>query len=365
MAFIKLFTDVIKVQRDKYRSNKYCTNNNYEHAFYAEELIKFCRNSIYFSRYTAKHGDKVIKGKTFNAKHLEYVNMDVYNELYKKVLNLYLSENFCEDMKFQKTDTVFIPNKQCKELLGRNVEYKSKQGIKISFIVTSKNVPIATSAARGSDADCVIFNDTYNNLLIDPKTDKYRNNNRYKQYMLADAGYDSEEIATKLREAGYTVYMGKNLRRAKKESFKIVPISDKDHSIYNKRVGIENLNALIKQYGILSHVYEKTIESYMGLLLLVLSYIVYNKYLKIVHLKALDKITREREKKRETEEIERKKNARKLKRKLDGKQRTKEKELRKQQQTNKKTDNYNKPKQILNSVNIGKKVRYISIIKNN
>lgn len=161
MTFIDLFTDIINIQQKKYKLTKYRTNVRYEPSLYANELYNFLRNSTYFSRYVIKHGDKVIKGKALNAKHLEYVKMGVYSELYKYVLNLFLSENFCENMKYQKIDTVFIPNKLCKESLGRNVEYKSKQGIKVSLITAgSHNVPIAISIARGSDPDSSIFDET-------------------------------------------------------------------------------------------------------------------------------------------------------------------------------------------------------------
>jgi hypothetical protein len=77
--------------------------------------------------------------------------------------------------------------------------------------------------------------------------------------------------------------------------------------------------------------YEKMIESYKGLLLLALSYIVYNKYQKIIYAKKLDRIEREKQQIAKEKEIERKNNMRKLKRYLDEEQCNKEKELRKKQ----------------------------------
>ncbi|MBS1757834.1 MAG: transposase [Bacteroidetes bacterium] len=364
---MELFTEVIKTQNSKYKDEKYCTNVRYPPELYAKELLRFTRNSIYFSRHSATYNNYELKGKRINTRHLEYARMDVYNILYKTVLNLYFSENFCDKMKFQKADSTFILNKFGIESLGRNIEYKSKQGIKISFIVESTNVPIAISFARGSDADSSIFHDTYNKFLIDPKTSKYKNNKRFKQHMLIDAGYDSDDIKNKLIDDGYTVYVGKNLRKAKPQSFNIKPISDKNRKVYNKRIGVENTNSWIKQYGILTCMYEKTIESYEGLLLLVLSYIVYNKYIKIVNKKKLDESERERKQLIHNIEIEQKRYARKLKRKNDEEQRTVEKELRKQQkqinQANLINNNIEKEKSTIYSVRIGEKIRYISIIK--
>lgn len=57
---------------------------------------------IYFSRYEANYNDCQVKGNFLNAKHLEYVKIGVYNELYKKVLSLYFSDNLNYKMKHQK-----------------------------------------------------------------------------------------------------------------------------------------------------------------------------------------------------------------------------------------------------------------------
>lgn len=243
----------------------------------------------------------------------------------------------------------------------------------------------------------------YKKLIINPETKKYQENNRYTQKFIADAGYDTEKIINKLTNDGYTFYVGKNIRRAKEESFDIIPISDKNYEIYNKRVGIENMNALIKQYTVLNHIYEKTTESYMGFLQLALSYIVYGKYLKIIETKKKDKITREKEQIERVKENKRKYYARKLKRQSDEKKRNDEKKKRQREEKKRKDDEKetrlinkkkqeekkedekkekqlnekkigeiikkrkvnnkkdNKNKQTLYLVNLGDKVRYITI----
>lgn len=332
--FTELFTKTIETKYSKYKQNKYATNVSFPHSVFATELFKLLRNSIYFSRYEATHNGKLMKGKYLNAKHLEYVRMGVYDELYKQVLSMYYSDDYANKMKYQKTDTVFIPNKLGTEMLGRNVEYKSKQGLKISFIVDSTNVPFAMSFGRGSDADSTIFYDTYENMLNDPSTEKYKGSNKYKQYMLADAGYESEEIKNKLNNDGYILFVGKNLRRSKPESYDIKPLSEKDHKKFNKRTGIENLNSWVKQYGILNNMYEHTIDSYKGLLLLALSYIVFVKHKKNMLLKKMKKHEREKQRIAKEKEIERKNNMRKIKYKMDKKKRAEEKESRKQRKQN-------------------------------
>lgn len=61
--------------------------------------------------------------------------------------------------------------------------------------------------------------------------------------MLADTGYDTEEIKKHLKDDGYIFYVGKNLRRTKLDSYDVKPLSGKHHKIYNQRIGIENLNS--------------------------------------------------------------------------------------------------------------------------
>ena len=61
-------------------------------------------------------------------------------------------------------------------------------------------------------------------------------------------------------------------KNSKKKSLK-----EKEIRIYKKRIIIENFFAWIKAYPKIDHLYEKTIKSYRGLLLLGISMLIYKR----------------------------------------------------------------------------------------
>jgi hypothetical protein len=143
--------------------------------------------------------------------------MGVYDELYKRILNMYLSDDTYAKLKYISTDTSFIPNKFCSEMTGRNIQYKNKLGIKISTIVDANGVSLSRTIGRGSESDCVLYFDTYKKILIDPKTQRYMKSKKFKQVFLMDSGYDTAEIKNKLKKNGFKILTVKNLRNSKKK----------------------------------------------------------------------------------------------------------------------------------------------------
>lgn len=353
MTFIDLFKTVISDKISQYRNQSQQTNIKFDVLDYANAILNFARNSIYWSRYHYCSNNTTISGKTLSEKHMQFVKMGVYDELYKRVLKMYFSDDICNKLKYQSTDTSFIPNKFCSERTGRNIQYKNKLGIKISSIVDANGVPISLTFGRGSDSDSVLFSETYSQMLLDPETIRYQKSKKFKHNFLMDSGYDTKEIIKLLKDNGYTVFTVKNLRNSKKTNYNIKKLCKKDHSLYNKRIINENSFAWIKQYGILNFVYEKSIKSYRGLLLLILSYITYNKHMNIIAKKQLD----ENEIQNRLKMEEKKRKQRRTKRHLDKLQREKEKDERKQNRNEK--PNSDDIKKTLYETYFGKKTWYI------
>lgn len=95
-----------------------------------------------------------------------------------------MSTNKFTKLKFQLTDTTFIPNKYGTENVDRNTYYNNKNGFKLSTITDKNGVHFGFSVHYGSSSDIDIFEQTFNEIFIDTKTSKIKNN-KYKQYMLA------------------------------------------------------------------------------------------------------------------------------------------------------------------------------------
>src|SRR5271170_6766606 len=82
-----------------------------------------------------------------------YVKWDVYYCLYRIVLLHYFSINKYRKLQYQSIDSTFIKNLHCEDIYGRNVRYKSKNGISLSVItdINGVHVNVVIAAANVHD----------------------------------------------------------------------------------------------------------------------------------------------------------------------------------------------------------------------
>ncbi len=114
--------------------------------------------------------------------------------------------------------------------------------------------------SEGNKHDCRIFKE------CDIEETKKRT------YLLADKGYDSDEIRNILKKKGYIPIIAHRRNKKNKRSLKKNEIK-----IYKKRIIVENLFAWIKRYPKIDKIYEKKMDAYMGLLLLCVSIIIFKR----------------------------------------------------------------------------------------
>ena len=166
-------------------------------------------------------------------------------------------------------DSTFIQNKNGKEKIGRNLFYKNKKGIKVTTIVDTKGVPIKVTINKGNRHDARIAPKILNQL------DENKDVNIIKErYILADKGYDSKQIRKIIRSKKYKPIIGKRKNNKKKNK----KLTKTELKIYKKRIIVENSFAWIRNYPKIDKLYEKTIKSYRGLLLLTISIIIFKKF---------------------------------------------------------------------------------------
>jgi transposase len=96
---------------------------------------------------------------------------------------------------------------------------------------------------------------------------KNSKNNRYKQYLLADSGYHSQNNINYLKKIGYTPIIAYNKRNCKsRKTIEKNKLRGKEAKIYKKRLRIESFFSWIKNFPVINQNYQKTITSYEGLL---------------------------------------------------------------------------------------------------
>ena len=111
----------------------YVRHKKYNDIDFINGIIDVVNNCAYWNRYKGK-----ISGKYLNKKHNEYCKWGVYECMYRIILLMYFSTHKFNKLQYQCIDSSFITNLFGAEIYGRNVQYKSKNGIKISQI-TDRN----------------------------------------------------------------------------------------------------------------------------------------------------------------------------------------------------------------------------------
>jgi hypothetical protein len=246
----------------------YIRNKKYEEIDFINGIIDVINNCAYWNRYKG-----LINGKYLNKRHNMYNKWGVYECLLRIILLSYFSTNKFNKLKNQAIDSTFIKNLYGNDIYGRNVKYKSKNGINISGIVDYNGVPISLAITPANNHDSMVAIEQLKHFIIEPETKKVKNNNKYKQNMFGDASYYTKNVHDILRKLGYTPITDTNKRNVKNPFLLKKIKKDKNKYIKKgvKRLVVERFNAWIHEYPKIDRFIEKSIESFKGLLLLACS----------------------------------------------------------------------------------------------
>jgi hypothetical protein len=269
---------VILIDRMSPKKNlQFVHHKKYITSDFVNGIFDMIDNGSYWNRYKG-----LINGKYLNRKHNEYCKLGVYHCLYRIVLLNYFSTHKFNKLQYQSVDSSFLTNLYGKDIYGRNVKYKSKNGIKVSTITDRNGVPFNIAIGSGSTHDSKIINKQIGNSYYDAESERVAYNNKYKQTLFGDAAYHNNSLYQKLMAKGYTVITDVNIRNTK------CPIKlrrlERQKAIYKrhcrKRFVVEASYAWMKKFPKLERVIEKTSNSFIGLLLLGSSIIASRKYSK-------------------------------------------------------------------------------------
>lgn len=267
---MKVIIDKVKPKKN----NNYSKNVKYTEEDFINGIIEILGNSTYWSRYKGK-----VSGKYLNKIHNNYAKWGVYYFLWKIETMCYLEKDKYEKLHNQQVDTTTSLNVYGSEMYGRNVKYKSKNGIKSSFINDAEGTPISLAIASANEHDCTIAMEHINTFIIDTNTKNVKNNNKYKQVLYADSQYYSKDFIEETTKMGYKTITDVNIRNTK-DPIKLKKMKeDKKKYLKNahKRAPIERFNGWMHKYPKLNRVVEKSVNSFLGLLLLGCALIVNNK----------------------------------------------------------------------------------------
>lgn len=256
------------------KDDNFKRNVRYTLKDYVIGIIDVVKNNTSWNSYNG-----IMNGNTLRKKHNEWVKLGVYEYVYKKIVKKYLkTTKITEELKYQSIDSTFIEDINGSKYSSYNFIYKRRKGeaskgIKVTSLVTTKGIPISINVDPGNKYDSPLLPAVINNCFIDCNTKKYANHNRYKQYLLADKGYDSKNNKKLLIKKGYTPLIIQNRKNIKNKQLLQV-LGNHQKKIYGKRIIIENYHSWLKKFCKVKSLYEHNIDSYKGLLLLSISVII-------------------------------------------------------------------------------------------
>jgi hypothetical protein len=255
-------------------NRQYQRNVKYTSRIIVNGIIDVIRNCMYWTRYKGN-----VPGKYLNQFHNLYAKLGVYDCLYLILLTEYFKKDKFGKLKYQSIDTTFCINLYGSEMKGRNVKYKSKNGIKISVKSDVQGVPFSLGIASGNLHDSVIAKECHiDKSIINPETKRVQRT-KYHQELYADAIYDEEEFANLIIQQGCTPIIDPNFRNTK-DKVKIRKLKIRKRRYIKKakkRYVVEAFNSWIHKFPKITRVVEKSIASFRGILLLGCSLVIKNK----------------------------------------------------------------------------------------
>lgn len=287
-------------------------SQKFDNRYFLTCLFDFVQRCVSWRKYKGTH-ECPIKGKYLNTIHNRYVDDHVYEAINEQLKNKYLMKGREQKLKYQSIDSSFIPNKggsvknnnhllsdrtkrknnKIKSMNEQNptnkqkkeetfIDYNKYNGrkkyFKISVLTDSYGVPLTSTIIQSKESDNISLIKTINGMSINLNTLKNSKINRYKQYLLADSGYDSHKNKRFLKKLGYTPVIKYNKRNTKdKTIIKKNKFTKEENKIYKKRSIIESFFSWIKNFPVINQNYQKTVKSYNGLLLLASSILISKK----------------------------------------------------------------------------------------
>lgn len=216
-----------------------------------------------------------IKWQSFYYHFDKFTKNNVFENVYNELLNNYFKKNKSGKIKYLSIDSSFIKN-ECSKNGAFNGYNKKKRLFKLSVIVDINGVPLSAIVKPGNMSDQKLSYINFDNILVNiiPKTI----NNKYKRYLLADSGYDTIDIHSKIQSMNITPVIWYNRRKTiDKTIIERRKFNKKENMIYKKRIVVENLFSWIYKNRRVNRRYDKKLSNYKSFLYMAFIKIIINR----------------------------------------------------------------------------------------
>jgi transposase len=165
-------------------------------------------------------------------------------------------------------DATINNNKLCKDVTKHLPINKNRKGIKVSFLINNRGIILSILIDESTVHDSKFAIEHIKEFLERKNIVKLIKKHKNKIYFLADSAYDNEEIKKVLEDNNIRFIIKPNNKNTK-NPLKRRYLSRTQKRIYKNRIKIEHCFGTIKRYPKINCVYEKTLDSYRGILFLI------------------------------------------------------------------------------------------------
>lgn len=259
------------------RNFRQATRIKYDAGQIFDELHRFVRNGTYFRRHNQNVDGKGydtsngrISGVYLSGVHNKLVRLKFYDKLYRCVLSAYFEATNYETLSTLSIDSSFVHNSlgvslPDMPLSDRNKHYANRPGFKMNVIVDNMRTPISLLFGSSIDSDVTSVIPLFKSLFINEKTRLEK-----CKTILMDTGYENVINVDFLTGIGLDVCCGHNKGNSNL-AHDIEEATVDEFNLYKQRGKVENSFAILKNYPCLTDNKEKSIHSYRGLCLFIMS----------------------------------------------------------------------------------------------
>lgn len=264
--FVILFNNAVNDLKIVYNNEHH--KRKHKESEYFKMYLNFLHNSFYYTRYNEIINEKVVTGKYLNEKFNDWTQKGIIQRMFQNMIKKHIAQSPQLNLKYLSIDSQFVMNKcMGKKTVGRNIQYKGKNGCRISAIVDKLGMPLIFSINGGNEHDTKFLIPMMNKLLKLLPIEQYKNSKKYKTNLLADAGYHSTNNKDFLINNSITPVIDYNKRKTKDQKIiKKNKLTPQQKIKYQKRIIVENFHAW-KELAIprLGKIYDKKISSLMSM----------------------------------------------------------------------------------------------------
>ena len=191
-------------------------------------------------------------------RYKRWIRLGLFDKALSSIRSMYANRRLSEDPSWFKElfiDCSFVKNVGGVDCLGKNPTDRGRLATKLSAVVDNNMMPLSCEYFPGNTCDCSVAIETIDKIGCKVRVDK-----RYKNTIVGDKGYVSQNIARELKKRNM-----KLLTPVKKGMTRTKKLVRSHEELLRKRHKVENFFCRLDKFKKIHCRHEKSLESFKAL----------------------------------------------------------------------------------------------------